>query len=290
VFREEDQNARFPAIMRHISARGRPIGAFAMIAGYLDESTTPDNAVLSVAITVADLDGWGGLGRVWLPQIAGLESGYHAKDCKALHMALAKAMEAHTAFSSFITITQADYHEHLPKWTQSILGGPYSFGVLFSLMSAAKWSRENGAGRMFYFIEQGHRGFAQASMMMTAMMRSEELRDMFALEGWGPATKADIPVHCPDTVSYNATAYFGSQTKSRFLDVLYNCGKLSRGNFTEQAFREHAGKFKDAARATLRRGRRYDLARHRPCRLRCAAVPVCRRGRVARLKNIPISC
>jgi hypothetical protein len=227
-----------------------------MLTAYIDESGTHGGGppVLSVAITAASVNGWTRFGAEWGKRIAHLEKGYHAKRCGALHGELAALMVEHTAFSSYVTLREDEYHDHFPKWVQSVLGGPYHLGVLSTLLTYAVWSRipRNHAGPAFYFIEQGHRGFAHVAMLMNVIMQREELREMFAMAGWGAATKEDWPVHCPDTLSHLATEHYGKGTSAPLDDALYNAGALWRGNMVEQIFQENAHRFKEAARIALR--------------------------------------
>lgn len=220
---------------------------------YIDESGTHRAAAaLSVAITVAESSEWRSFEKQWGSKIANLTRGYHAKRFPRLHAELADLMLQHTAFSSFITLLEADYHRHFPKWVQSVLGGPYARAVLISIMSAAVWSRENNAGRITYFIEQGHREFAHVSTLMNVIRRTEENRELFAMEDWAPATKNDLPIHCPDTVSHHASEHYGTGSYGPFLDQLYDGGKLWRGNFPDALFQENSEGFKEAALLALR--------------------------------------
>jgi hypothetical protein len=242
-------------LMRHVAGRGVRIGHFVMIAAYVDESASHSSApVLSVAITATTLKCWQGFETEWFPKIDHLRDGYHANRCGDLHPALSELMVKYTLFSSYITLREGEYHQHFPKWVQSVLGGPYHMGVLMSLLTYARWSRipGNAAGRAYYFIEQGHRGFPHLATLMTVIMRSAELREMFAMAGWSPATKEDWPVHCPDTISHLATERYGSGTHAPLIAALYDAGALWRGHMPEKLFRENAHLFKEAAKMTLR--------------------------------------
>lgn len=239
--------------MRHIVTRGTKVDWFVMIGAYVDESGTHEESpTLSVAITAASIDGWAGIGKGWLPRIANLKGGYHAKNHSFLHGALADLMVEHTLFSSFITLREEDYDRHFPHWVKSVIGGAYARGVLFSLMTYAAWSRENNAGPAYYFIEQGHRHFPQVVLMLRVIRLSPELREMYAMVDWAPATKEDIPIHCPDTLSHHATMHYGSGSYGPFVDKLYAADKVWRGHVSEEVIKESVPQFKEVARILLR--------------------------------------
>ena len=243
------------------------------LAGYVDESNGPEGEPLSLAITVADIKGWGRWGREWLPKIEKLRGGYRAYKHTTLHPALADLMVKHTAFSSFINIRESDYHAWFPKWVQSVIGGPYATGVLFSLMTAAVWSRQHKKRRIFYFVEQGHRNFPHVAFLMSIIMRTEELRTLYAMEGWGAATKEDVPTHCPDTLAHCAAMHFGKESYGTFIDTLYDADKVWRGNITHEAkndlvprLTEVAKLFRRAMRADRKQrdaGRRASRKKHK---------------------------
>jgi hypothetical protein len=226
-----------------------------MIAAYMDESATHgDDAVLSVAITAATEKRWSQFERDWSPKIATLEKGYHAKRCGFLHNDLADLMVEHTLFSSFVTFRETEFHQHFPKWVQSVIGGPYALGVMFSLASYAMWANIPGnyAGPAFFYIEQGHRGFPQVATMMKVIMATDELRQMFAMAGWDAATKRDVPVACPDTISHLSTEHYGTGSHGAVLDQLFDAGVCLRGNIPEAQFQANIDAFREAARVALR--------------------------------------
>jgi hypothetical protein len=218
------------------------------LVGYVDESNGPNGEPLSVAITVAHVGAWGDWGRAWLPKVEKLRGGYRGYKHKSLHSALAALMAEHTAFSSFITIREADYHDVFPKWVQSVIGGPYATGILFTLMTAAVWARENRKGRIFYFIEQGHRNFPYVELLMSVIMRSADTRELFGMAGWGPATKQDVPIHCPDTLAHNAAFHYRTGSYGEFIDTLHSAEKVWRGDFTREIAGQSLDQFKEVAK------------------------------------------
>ena len=228
-----------------------------MLAGYIDESGTHDTAAaLSVAITVSDLEGWGAWGRAWMPHSESVGHRYHAKQHQRLHGTLTDLMLEHTLFSSYVTVNENTYREKYPEWVTSVIGGAYPRLLLITLMSASQWAQESRRERMFYFIEQGHRNFSRVEHMMAAIMRSGEAREMFWMEGWGVATKADLPIACPDTLAYLSAAW--NNEDDPLLDKLAKAGILRRGEFTDDLLAESLPQFVEVARRTkadIRRSR-----------------------------------
>jgi len=233
--------------------RGEQIELFAMIAAYLDESGTASrDSVLTVAITVGNSEAWAEFESQWRPKINHLKDGYHARRHKKLYPDLADLMISHTEFSAFLTLSEKDYHKHFPKWVQSVQGGPYSFAVLFNITVASQWAKNHNSGPIMYYIEHGHPGFTHATMMMTAIMRNRDLREFYSMHNWGPATKQDLPVHCPDTVSHCAHRGQNGNGYGVFLKKLLNRDKLIPGRVMETVFQENSSRFKEAISMGLR--------------------------------------
>jgi hypothetical protein len=240
-------------LLQHLATRGPLIKRFVMVAAYIDESGTHSaSSPLAIAITAADLDGWTNIGRQWGPAVAALPDGYHAKRCDHLHGLVGDLLSQHSLFSSFITIKPEEYHRHVPKWAQSLLGGPYAFGVLLSMAAYARWARDNDGEPAYYFVEQGHKNFDYVSLLMSAIALNEGARKRYAMAGWAPATKLDLPIHFPDTISHHAAEWYGTGKHGPLLDQLYSAGKLWRGDLPEELIAETADKFREVARMGLR--------------------------------------
>lgn len=206
------------------------------LALYVDESQSHgpiERAYFSVSGTLASVEQWAAFQAEWRPLIAGLKKPFHAKnpECRKLALPLAELMRRHTILSCTVSFSMADYRKVVPHEVRSRFGSQYQLGVQGVLGTFSLWSKEARADQISYFVESGHSGFALVSKYLDAVCRSEELKELWSIQEWHPASKADLPCHCADAVSHYGSRYEADNNggDSAFLASLRGAGKIKEG-------------------------------------------------------------
>lgn len=247
MFRKEFRS--LAPLFAHINKRGAGCEWFVVIAAYVDESGTHERApVLCVAITVATDKNWEAFENGWRPLVQRLPNGYHAKRHPRLAMPLAELMVKNVPFASYITIDVKLFNKIVPSWVRGTLGGPYRFGVNQSLLSVARWARQQRAERVSYFVEQGHKEFPFVMTMLDHISQGPALRERYHMETWGPATKSDLPAHCSDTIAHEAAMNYGTGLHCPFIGRLKSGDVLSVGTVSPEVIEEYAQRAKEVVR------------------------------------------
>ena len=206
------------------------------LAAYVDESQSHgpvESSYFSVSGTLASPEQWNSFQAEWRPLIAGLKKPFHAKDpaCRNLALPLADLMRKHTILSCTVSFSMADYRKVVPQEVRSRFGSQYQLGVQGVLATFSLWSQEARSGRISYFVESGHAGFALVSKYLDAVCRSDEMQELWNIHEWRPASKADLPCHCADAVSHYGSRYEANNEygDSAFLASLRGAGKIKEG-------------------------------------------------------------
>lgn len=211
------------------------------LVAYVDESLASSGTpYFAVAGTVATSEQWRAFEAEWQPLVAGLKKPFHAKnrECTALAEPLAKLMVRHTIVSAYVVFPMDVYERALPKEVKARFGSEYQLGLQLVIGGFAEWSREAKAGRVSYFIESGHRGFQYASQYMNAVCQREDMKEVWQVQTWGSATKADLPCHAPDSLAHWGTKFDSTGRTNRFLQILASNRMLKFGEVTEDILRD----------------------------------------------------
>lgn len=249
------------------------------LVAYVDESQTDGHTKTShfaVAGTLATVEEWKAFEEEWRPLASALNEPYHAKKHKHLAVPLAEIMARHTTLSCYAAFSMVDYLRLVPHDLKSNFGAHYQLGLQMVLGTFSEWTKETNMGRVAYFVERGHPGFAHAATYLNAICSTDENQDTWNVETWGPASKRDLPVSCPDSVSYYGTMFEKAISKEKpetgvteFLKILSRARKVKLGLVGPEALSQYVPQMeallkdmrrrRDEARRLRRRARRDKL-------------------------------